>query len=364
MKKIITKIITVILVVSIISSISMPTTAIEIEPIDTVETNLSVELYANQIIFEMIEVSELSVSQLYISQRYSVHNSNQALFFVFDNTICIGYLIVNCDNNPLSSSFVPKQLPIISDLFSNNSPIAFISDNDVIFAVTQNNVVFDFTLEQLIPFDNTSNLSLPASNTLSAITLEAVTQSTTDNSAEINRSIPYSIQLDIPYVEYDFTPNGVSLCWASAICSIAAYRLNDSTPMTALQLYNALLAEYPEDGTPYGCDIHIMNAFMYFGFYDFNYYDCGLTPDKVYNALNANRPIFVGMYTSDYSKGHAVALCGIQRTYTSNLYYTVMDHQLQKIVCHQPNNSFSAVSDSITVTIRTTTYTRWTGAIW
>ena len=358
MKKIINLITIIFIVISIIASSLISATAIEIEPINTTPSDLNSELYANQIIFEMVEASNLYISQLYISQGYSIQNSTQKIFFAFDNTICVGYLLVNCINSQYYSSFTPKQLPIISNAFLNDANIAFILHEDAILAITQNNIVFDFTLEQLTPFTDVTDLSFPNSMTPSAITLKEAFIPTLDFPNETNRTTPYSIQLDVPFVGVGWSPNGTSLCWASAVCSIAAYRLNDSTPMTARQLYDALLLAYPEDGIPRGTDIHVMNAFMYFNLNNFNLYDCGLTSTQVYNALEAGRPIFVGMGTSDGSKGHAVALCGISRNAINHHFYTVMDHQLQKVVCHQPTNG------SFAMTIGSTTYTNWQCAVW
>ena len=359
MKKLL-KVLSIILIVSLIGSPPTSTKTMALDSADSTSTDLLPDTYAYGILPELVEVAGVIASDLSVSQSFQVYNTDESLrgYFVFDYLDCIGYLSVNCIGDQYSCSFIPKQFTEITELFINEQAIFLVAWDDGIFAVSETATVIITNSENSSEFSLSSvTISIPES-AASSISLSQITTPASTSNVGVYRVESFDVQLDIPYVGVGWSPTGVSLCWASAVCSIAAYRLDDPTPMTARQLYDALLEEYPEDGNPVGTDIHVMNAFIYFGFYNFNLYDCGLSSTQIKSALTAGRPVFVGMNVSNGTSGHAVALCGIRRTLSNHVYYTVMDHQLQKVVCNQP------IDGSFAITIGSKTYTRWTCAVW
>lgn len=68
-------------------------------------------------------------------------------------------------------------------------------------------------------------------------------------------------RLDVPVVG-NMSVDGVGICWAAVVSSIAAYR-TDAVALSALNLYNILDDKYL--GSPTGNVTWVKRAFNYYG---------------------------------------------------------------------------------------------------
>lgn len=326
------------------------------EPIND-NVNVGLEAYANEVIAEYISISMEIVDEtdtFFLTQGYRVINNpdpNSRTFFLFQNGKCMGKLVATYVNGEYASSFTPYEIPAVTEAYENNEPFALIANNYALVLVTpKKNVVINGNDEIFNKVTKINSVQKRAAKYDKIIAYTLTNTFYRDSVTVIDDVI-----LNLPHVSNYTFPNGTGLCWAASISSICAYQ-NNTSPMSALDLYNALDEMYV--GTPVGNTWWEPLAFDYLGIDSRT--DSSLYFSRVAELLRKDIPIYVSL-TDGNSHYHGVALCGYINVPNSTSYkYKLMDPNVSSYgttyVISTNNQNFTYVEGY--------TYTTWRYSIY
>lgn len=290
--------------------------------------NAGLESYANSIIVDYINIriDDLQKTDIFkLSQGYQIVNNNDAyakIFFLFRNGKCIGKLIASYLNGEYISSFVPEEIYEITYVFENEISFTVFAGENSLFIKTSNAI---YTLSgnesfQEYLFPNVNNI-IKSKIVLSSIPFEIHSNDSDPNINILGVINPHL--LGVPHVDNNIDPDrGKGLCWAASISSIGAYTNNDDSPLKAIQLYNNLKSENPND-LPSGNDVWESRAFEFYSIIP-KKVTGGLTYSQVTNLIGQYKPIYVAAKNSDGSKNHGMVLCGYHIS-GDYVFYDIMD---------------------------------------
>ena len=321
------------------------------------DNNLNNESYENYIMsvlpYYLTRIKK-DDTNYYVSDGFDIHmdsDQNNKIYLVFEETECIGEIIVSTINGEFSSSFMQEQKGMLTKLYERKASLSFcIPDSRtlVLYDGAEMSVLGTNTDE-----DSYTELEV---ETISSCPREHICLHPVSIDDTIGRSYGSYFgsgvgMLYVPIVGN--APNyntGEWLYWAASSGSIVSYR-NAITP--ALDPYAVYYAIYYEGITnPSG--IHVGNVFQHYNV-SYIYIASGTNYNTVASIIASNRPIYAAISDSTGANNHAVVICGYQSAQGGYYFYTLMD----------PNNtsyvtvSVSYNSNSFNYPSNSGTYTNW-----
>lgn len=303
------------------------------------------------------------------SQGYEILNDDDPynrIYFLFVNDLCIGELTVTYENKEFASSFLPEELPEVSQAFKDQKEFALYSYKNTLVYCDNNNAITlygenkgerllqsefnelknskDYSNKKYVIIQDSQSYTIPVSTNIETMEADVGTQAF-GSTLTANYGM-----LDVPYVANSLDPDGDGVCWCAAISSIAAFR-TQTNPLPSRTLYNRINSNYP--GTPKGNEIYIPFGFEYYGL-THHYYSYGAKFDTVASIIRQRLPIYAGI--ASRNSAHAVVICGYQSAAGGYYYYTIMDPNYSSKI------TISVSSTAVDFTYASpdgTTYTSW-----
>lgn len=292
-------------------------------------------------------------NDMYLTQGFQINNDsdpNNLAYFLFCGNNCMGELIVTTVNQSFASSFLPLEMPNISDAYINNQSITLILDEDALLLFSEG--TYSTLTEEITLANETQNYSnITSSYAPSKIFLTPILYNAVIAPYDYGSSLTSSYgSLEVPNVSNAYSPDtDEGICWEASIASIGAYRTN-TTAKTAVGLYNSLKSIY--GGIPIGNTTWEGRAFSYYNL-NYTYQSSGSTYETTKSRINNNRPIMASI--TNGTKSHAVVICGYQSAQGGYYYYQLMDPNVSSYVIIQiPFNS-----TNFTYASNSGTYTTW-----
>lgn len=323
--------------------------------------NTAYDAYANEMACEYAEMTSLySGEQISLSQGYEIYNDsndNNRIYFVFNGNECVGELIVTYNNNEFWSNYMQNEIEDITTALSNEVPFYVCAvDKSLLFCTENQALVFDGP--EVASGYSVNRMSSTSYNVNDVFEMEKLEL----KEIEVNENVMYNRttyaygntstaeygKLEVPVVK-NSTVDGVGICWAATVSSIAAYRTGD-TALSAKTLYDNLDDKYL--GSPTGNVTWVKRAFSYYGL-DYTYKASGTNYAGVKACIQDERPIYASI--TDGEVGHAVVICGYQSAQGGYYYYEIMDPNRSSTVLVK----VSSTSTNFTYTHGAYTYTTW-----
>lgn len=328
------------------------------EPIND-NVNVGLEAYASRIISDYINIRIEDIENVQdtdifsLSQGYQIINHtdlNSRMFFLFQNEKCIGKLVATSINGEYASSFVPYEIPAVTEAYENHIPFVVIAGEYSSFIKAGNRTYRLSGNEEFVQHDF-QNMTENEIIQLSPVNFHY---------NEVISAVVKPSLLGVPHVGNGRSPDtGKGLCWAASVASIGAYTNNDDDPLTALQLYNNLKTPNTSD-FPIGTDTWVARAFEFYSIIPKQVAN-GLTYSGVKSLIEKYTPMFASLKDSSGNIGHGVVICGCHTS--SNLgFYDMMDPNVDNYVTSN-GVSTTGSSKNFIYPADGTTYTTWSYAM-
>ena len=348
------KILSIILLIALLLSTAIP--AIADDSISTEEMSpiINVDAYAREFIHTYIGMNIPNISatdEFFISQGFVVDGNpdeNSRTYFLFKNNICVGELIATYINGDYYSTFTNYDIPFITNAYISHVPIGLVTENDSVYIVSSNIAfcIYGINYGNNVPL---SDLTLLPNN-ISLINLNTITCSD-DNYYDLLVNDDVSVRLDVPFVGNDKLADGTGICWAASISSICAFRNNDNSPDSAMDVYTAVSDYYNND--PSGVPYWEIRTFEYYGITPV-YNTGGMNWNYVKTRIDYSLPIYASLHRT--GGNHGVVICGYQSSSSIGYRYIIMDPNKPT---YQYATTTSASDTNLTYVSGTKTYTSW-----
>lgn len=270
------------------------------------------------------------------------------VYLVFDGSEHIGLVFVYTVNGERYSTARLQSFDCLNTALLDGTSIAFLQANRSMLVHVG---------DQWIVLSSSTDSAFETAN----IATQGMTHSALTIASEIllssARSIYYRLT-GVPFASNEMSPGGTPLCWAATMAMKISYQNDLSTPLTALDVYNACKATSPSS-EPYGTNQWYSVAANCYGI-SLTIVEGHLSKSTISRCFNQDKPIILGIQGSVTSIAHAVLLCGIDE-YSTYYELAILD----------PNKTSSFVFTTIPLSCLndgedfyyndgSDTYTNWT----
>lgn len=252
-----------------------------------------------------------------VTNGYSVHNGvnpNIRVFFVFNNSKCVGHLCVDKVDGTFASSYTKysQEDTHITDALTNNTPISLHTYDDRVWML-----IGDYC--SLFYGPRTDNVPMLQADDGEVISLFEIK----DRKSAGQTRAPTQHMLNVNFVPNSDNPDGgVRLCWAASAACVITYREPQFYPLSALNVYYMVKQNYGGGHTVNST--YVDKAFSHYGV-PVSFRASGLTFDEIANSIYNGRPVYAALGIPNVSVGHAVVICGYRGLSDGTYSYSIMD---------------------------------------
>ena len=271
--------------------------------------------YASNVVADLEKLPDVNFSDdaVYLSQPIEIVNDNNPFnyaFFIFDQNICVGEIVVNYDNGEFSSSYLSAEISAVSSAYRNRTAFNLVSfDNALLMCsidsteIIVGNTSSDEYCTDLLERYRNADIELTVDRAV--LKLSKVQLSGQPRFS----GLPYtSTTLDVPYV-VNGSINQEGICWAAATASIIRF-LTPYTAITAEAVYDVAVETGGKIPGTNGAVLFALNACGVSGYTDANH---AMNFMSVTSRINAGYPIYIaidGINNMDQDVYHAIVICG------------------------------------------------------
>lgn len=303
------KVLSVILCLSILL---LCTPLVYAESVSEIDVSLNQYVtYANSQIPKLEKLPDITfpAEGVSISQPIEILNDNDDAnyaFFLFDQSTCIGELVVSYVEGSFCSSFLYSELSVISDAYANSTPFYLLSVNNRLLMCTETTT--EIVVGKTVEYDQYGDIVAQSQSeeVTRDVQKETLVLTLVPPAAEqFSTGIPSSSKtLDVPFVSNE-SVNEHGICWAASVASIVRY-LKGNTTVDALSVYN-----YIADNTSItpGTNNAVKRALTHYAVRGYSDISNSISYQNIASHIDDGYPIYITVGGTNIG-AHSLVICG------------------------------------------------------